>query len=150
MRPISQPGHAVVAVEPTDALRNAAASLHQSPNIEWIEDGMPALDKISMRTGRFDLILLTAVLMHLNIKERRLAMPVIASLLQPSGVLIMTLRHGPIPEGRRMFEISDDEMIGLAKGENLDIICQEHGESILQRNWLNGVTWSHFAFRKSP
>jgi hypothetical protein len=34
-------GHAVVAVEPTAALRGRAAALHPSSRIEWLEDGLP-------------------------------------------------------------------------------------------------------------
>ena len=38
-------GHAVVAVEPTAELRARAAVLHPSPRIEWLDDGLPAVDE---------------------------------------------------------------------------------------------------------
>src|ERR1700716_3400918 len=36
-------GHRVVAIEPTDAMRLPAMSLHPSPLIEWLNDGLPDL-----------------------------------------------------------------------------------------------------------
>src|SRR6202158_1151797 len=36
-------GHRVVAVEPTDAMRLPAMTLHPSPEIEWLSDSLPDL-----------------------------------------------------------------------------------------------------------
>ncbi|MEP2990273.1 MAG: class I SAM-dependent methyltransferase [Parasphingorhabdus sp.] len=142
-------GHHVVAVEPTNALRNAAMALHPSSHIEWIDDGLPNLGKIAKREAEFDLALMAAVWMHLDSEERNNAMPIVASLLKTGGVLIMNLRHGPVPKGRRMFEISDKEMLELAEEYQLHPVHQHNGESILKRNQDAGVTWSHFVFRKT-
>jgi SAM-dependent methyltransferase len=79
-------GHRVVAVEPTVALRDRAALLHPSPRIEWIEDYLPRLARLR-RGDRFDVVMLTGVWMHLNLQQRREAMPRLASLLRPGGVL---------------------------------------------------------------
>ena len=108
-------GHRVVAVEPTVALRDRAALLHPSPRIEWIEDYLPHLARLTRRGDRFDVVMLTAVWIHLDPEQRRQAMPRVASLLRPGGVLLLTLRHGPAPPGRRrLFETSADETIALA------------------------------------
>src|SRR5262249_33661327 len=58
-------GHRVVAVEPTAALRDQAMLLHPSPRIEWIDDTLPHLARLVGRGDRFDVILLTAVWIHL-------------------------------------------------------------------------------------
>lgn len=58
--------------------------------------------------------MLTAVWMHLDHKERQVAMPSVASLLASDGTLVLSLRHGPVPNGRRMFEVSAEETILLA------------------------------------
>ncbi len=141
--------HHIVAVEPTHALRNAAMTLHPSARIEWVDDVLPNLDKIANREAKFDLALMSAVWMHLDPAEQDLAMPIVASLLKTGGLVIMNLRHGPVPKGRRMFEISDMEMRELAGDHRLLPIHQQNGESILKRNQEAGVTWSHFVFRKA-
>jgi len=145
---LAEHGHSVVAVEPTDALREGAMELHGSPRIEWIDDGLPNLAKIITRALSFDLVLMAAVWMHLDREEREHAMPIVASLLKKGGKLVMNVRHGPVPPGRRMFEIPDDEILETAKNSRLIAVHQMRGESILQRNRENGVNWSHFVFRK--
>ena len=93
-------GHQVVAVEPVDELREGARKLHPSPSIEWLADGLPSLAVVRARGERFDVVFLTAVCMHLDEAQRAEAMPAVASLVRPCGVLILSLRHGPVPAGR--------------------------------------------------
>src|SRR5450830_162830 len=107
-------GHIVVAVEPTEGLRNEGKRRHPLPHLEWVDDHLPALDAIQKRKHGFGLILLTAVWMHLQSEERRDAMQVLAGLLAPAGRIIMSLRHGPVPEGRQMFDVSAQETLALA------------------------------------
>ena len=98
-------GHRVVAVEPTAELRNRAAVLHPSPLIEWVDDRLPDLPRVAARGERFDVVMLTAVWMHMDREQRDRAMPTVAGLLRPGGVMTLTLRHGPVPIGRRMFGV---------------------------------------------
>ena len=106
-------GHRVIAAEPTDEMRVRAAALHPSPQIEWLDDSLPDL-RHALGLGRqFDVVMMTAVLMHLDEPQRRRAMPRVASLVRPGGAMIMSLRHGLVPRGRRMFAVSAEETIGL-------------------------------------
>jgi SAM-dependent methyltransferase len=107
-------GHQVVAVEPTEGLRNEGKRRHRLANLEWVDDCLPALRVMRARQQDFGLILLTAVWMHLPIEQRREAMQALSALLLPGGRIIMTLRHGPVPEGRQMFDVSAHETIALA------------------------------------
>ena len=91
-------GHSVVAVEPTAALRNGAQRLHPSPHISWLDDSLPDLERLRARAETFDFVAMTAVWMHLDETQRRRAMPNVAALIAPNGKLVMTLRHGPVPE----------------------------------------------------
>jgi hypothetical protein len=54
----------------------------------------------------FDVVMLTAVWMHLDEHQRRHAMRSVASVVRTRGLMILSLRHGPVPPGRRMFEVS--------------------------------------------
>jgi SAM-dependent methyltransferase len=138
-------GHQVVAVEPTRELREPGMALHASSVIEWGDDGLPDLDVIT-RSGRtFDRIMLTAVWMHLDERERRRAMPVLAKLLAPRGVVLFALRHGPIPTGRRMFDVGPDETIELARAHGLESVLRVHTASLLTANRAAGVEWTRLA-----
>lgn len=112
-------GHSVVAAEPTAEMRAHAMRLHPSPSIEWLDDGLPELPVLSARGDTFDLVMMTAVWMHLDADQRRHAMPVVARLLKPGGLLIMSLRYGPVPRGRRMFTVTGDETAALAADAGL-------------------------------
>jgi hypothetical protein len=139
-------GHQVVAVEPVDALREGAKTLHPSPRIEWLADGLPALAVLRARGETFDVVLLTAVWMHLDEAERAEAMPAVASLVRSGGVLILSLRHGPVPAGRRMFDVSAEETIALAQAEGLHCIVNTITASVQADR--DDVTWTRLAFRK--
>ena len=143
-------GHEVVAVEPTAALREYGLTHHPSPRIEWVDDGLPRLERIAHRRGEFGLVMLTAVWMHLDEPERRAAMPVVASLLAPDGVLVMALRHGPVPAGRVMFTVSAAETVALAGQQGLRCVLAVHAESRLPANRDAGVTWSRLGFARDP
>ena len=100
-------GHSVVAVEPTDAMRLPAMALHPSPRIDWLDDSLPDLSTLRGRGETFDLVMLTAVWMHLDEAQRRRAMPRVAALLLDGGIMGFRLRHGPVPPGRRRWCFHD-------------------------------------------
>ncbi len=103
---LARRGHRVVAVEPTAELRREGQRLHGDLAIEWVDDHLPAMQVLRRAGRRFDLILLTAVWMHLDPTEQTEAMAAIAALLADGGLVFMSLRHGPVPNGRRIRRIS--------------------------------------------
>lgn len=140
-------GYRVTAVEPVAELREGAKRLHPSPDIQWIEDHLPNLTAVAGRKGAFSVVILSAVWMHLDEDERTVAMPIVSSLTAPGGVMIMSLRHGPVPEGRRMFDVSPDETKKLAAKEGLDCVFERLSGSREDRNKRAGVTWTRLVFR---
>jgi SAM-dependent methyltransferase len=142
-------GHRVVAVEPTAELRTRAAILHPSPRIEWLDDSLPQLRGVLARGEVFDVVMLTAVWMHLDARQRRRAMPRVARLVRGNGVMIMSLRHGPVPPGRRMFAVSAEETVRLAEAEGLSLGLIREMPSVLRANQSVGVTWTRLAFVKA-
>jgi SAM-dependent methyltransferase len=140
-------GHSVVAIEPTEELRRGAMLLHPSPMIQWLDDSLPHLTSVRTRKEEFDLVMLTAVWMHLDEAQCQLAMPNVSALVRDGGIVIMLLRHGPIPPGRRMFEVSAQETIALALRSNLVCTLNREAESSLRQP---GVSWTRLAFQKRP
>jgi SAM-dependent methyltransferase len=118
---LARRGYAVTAVEPTPELRAWGAANHPR-SIRWIDDMLPRLEAVRALDERFDLILLTAVWMHLDAAQQREAMGTLAALAAPGGRLAMTLRHGPVPEQRRMFDVTGDEVSALAAGAGLKTV----------------------------
>lgn len=141
-------GHRVVAVEPTAALRASAMKLHPSARIKWVDDSLPELAQLTSRGQDFDLVMLTAVWMHLDPHQRRLAMPRVAALVRTGGAVIMSLRHGNVPTGRCMFDVGAQETITLARAHGLDLLLHLLTPSAQPANRLAGVTWTRLAFAK--
>ncbi|TJZ99712.1 class I SAM-dependent methyltransferase [Actinacidiphila oryziradicis] len=137
-------GHRVVAVEPTVELRQIGQRLHAGSAVEWVDDALPALTSLH---GSFDLILLSAVWMHLDEQERFHSMRRIHELLKSGGHVIMSLRHGPVPQGRRMFEVSPIETGALANRFDL---CVVHLSERSDRLGREDVHWSTIALRNEP
>ena len=143
---LAEKGHQVVAAEPTPEMRAHAMRLHPSPRIEWTDDALPDLAGLTGRGARFDLVMMTAVWMHLDLEQRQLAMPNVARVMRPGATLIMSLRHGPVPQGRRMFAVTGDETIRLAASAGLSPIMQLDNQpgGFGRRD----VSWTKLAFRK--
>ena len=138
-------GDRVVAVEPTRPLREFGE--RRSPGVLWVDARLPALE--GLEPGVFDVVLLNAVWMHFDADERRQGMPVVAGRVAPGGLLIVLLRHGPVPQGRRMFPVSAEETRGLAAREGLDCLEEVHHESRGENNRRAGVTWTYLVFRRT-
>lgn len=137
-------GYAVTAVEPTAELRAQALRLHPAAAVTWIDDSLPELGVVAGRADRFDVIMLTAVWMHLDARQRRIAMLRVARLLRAGGVMALSLRHGPVPPGRRMFDVSAEETIALAAAEGLRcVLRQQNADGLLGRP---GVSWDRLVF----
>lgn len=141
-------GHRVLAVEPVAALREAGRALHGDSRIEWLDDGLPDLQVVVAAGRRFDLVMVTAVWMHLDAQERHAAMPVVAALLRSRGVLTMSLRHGPVPAGRQMFEVDAIETVTAAGQQGLRVTVCQRVASVQPANRAAGVSWTQLAFVK--
>jgi SAM-dependent methyltransferase len=139
-------GHLVTAIEPIPEFRLHAIELHPSPRIEWLDDSLPDLLVISQRGQTFDAVMLTGVWMHLDEEQRRRAMPRVAALVRPGGLMMMSLRHGPVPAGRRMFEVPPAETPGLAQAEGMT--CVLRLENIKDMRQRSDVSWDRFVFAK--
>ncbi|MFZ2004642.1 MAG: class I SAM-dependent methyltransferase [Stellaceae bacterium] len=138
-------GHRVVAVEPTAEMRLGAMRLHPSPRIEWLDDSLPDLTLLTARRETYDLVMLTAVWMHLDKKQRRRAMTKVSSLVRTGGMMSLTLRHGPVPAGRRMFAVSAEETVGLAAARGLRVALELEAQPSLGQV---GVTWTRLVFKR--
>ena len=127
----------------TGAAHRGPAAASASP-ITWIDDSLPDLDRVHARGERYDVVMLTAVWMHLDPGQRERAMARVAPLVRPGGLMALSLRHGPVPAGRRMFDVSAEETCELAGRHGLTVIHESKGPSQLGGP---AVWWDRLAFR---
>jgi SAM-dependent methyltransferase len=142
-------GHVVTAVEPTPELREGARALYGDLPIEWLDDSLPALTRLtSTCPSPFDFILVEGVWAHLTSTQRMDAFPILAGLLSDAGVLAISLRHGPAAQGRITYPVTAAETANLAEATGLSTLVAIETGSIQAVNISSGVTWTRMAFGK--
>jgi len=134
---MSELGSEVYAIEPCQALRNLGSE-HTGSSVVWLDDSLPALTRTTNLGMRFDVILVSAVWMHLAPSHRQRAFRKLANLLAPNGKLIITLRHGSFDDGRVSYEVSVEELEQLAKDSALLVRDVTDHTDQLKRS---GVSW---------
>lgn len=113
-RYLAAKGLGVVAVEPATGIRELAQQYTVSNPIHWISDSLPELAEVFRLQTKFDLILLSAVWVHIPPTSRRRAFRKLSSLLKANGKLIISLRHGSCNDERTNHHESTDELAHLA------------------------------------
>jgi SAM-dependent methyltransferase len=87
-------GHSVIAVEPSATMRGRpAASPAAGHHLD--ADSLPGLEAVFRLGAAFDVILLSAVWMHVPPADRPRAFRKLLTLLKPGGTLALSLRLGP-------------------------------------------------------
>ena len=119
-------GTQVFAVEPASILAELGARQTAELNVKWLTDSLPALNTITKQEVSFDLILLSAVWMHIPTGERARSIRKLANLLKPGGKLVISLRHSSNTaeaeqerKVRKMHTVCADELKQLAQDVGL-------------------------------
>ncbi|MFO1080486.1 MAG: class I SAM-dependent methyltransferase [Reyranellaceae bacterium] len=134
----------VVAVEPAPAMREHGRALHPSPRIRWIDDSLPGLEKVSRLGLSFDLILLSAVWMHVPESERARAFRKLVTVLKPGGILALSLRHGPADAARGFHPVSQAEIESLSRAHGAFV---ERATVAGDRLGRGPVSWTQIVVR---
>ena len=113
-------GWQVTATEPAEALLKLAKQ-HSHEKVIWCNAALPALADLptAHQHKHFDLILLSAVWMHLRIGDRPRAVKRLAELLSANGRMYISLRFGPSDPERPMYPVSYEELQALAAENGL-------------------------------
>lgn len=139
-------GHTVVAVEPVDAFRQAGRERHASPQIAWVNDTLPRLERLAARGETFDLIVLGAVWQHLRDDERQTAFARLRAVSRGGGRVVMSVRNGPGAPGRTVYAASAADAVSWGRGAGFRCVFEALSPSIQELNRLAGVTWTWLGF----
>lgn len=137
-------GWDVVAVEPADELRQLGDTATQGLAVQWLNDRLPELALVRSLGYRFELILVSAVWMHLAPSEQERAFRVLSELLAPGGVLVVTLRHGPNDNDRVFHPVDSQAMEAWARNRALVTLQSGQQPDQLKRD---AVHWKTLVFR---
>lgn len=143
---LAEQGWDVVAVEPSSGLRKLA-EVNSHVSVTWLDDKLPELKKLRTIGYRFNLILISAVWMHLPPTQRERAFRIVTELLAPGGILVISLRHGQDEADnnqRGFYPVSAEELEGLASKRAIAVL------DLYQREDLQGrdsVRWETLALQ---
>jgi SAM-dependent methyltransferase len=143
---LAEQGWEVIAVEPAKAMREIAMP-QAHPRVSWLDDELPKLRKLRETGYRFNLILVSAVWMHLSPNQREIGFRVLSDLLAAGGVLVITLRHesgAGVREARDFHEVNSGELLQLASRRALQVVHEGRDDDKLGRQ---AVKWETLCFR---
>ena len=141
---LAEQGCHVTAVEPTGAFRRHGCMRYADVGIDWIDDTLPTLSRVR---STFDCILAIGVLHHLQSDDQDAALMALDRVLNPKGLLILSLRHGPSAPGRQGFSIDAKRLSDTAKALGLTLMQSIQTGSIQDGNRRAGVTWTWLVLR---
>ena len=143
---LAEKGWDVIAVEPCKKFWELAKP-NSHANVIWQDDALPELKSLRTAGHRFNLILLSAVWMHVLPNKRERAFRIISELLAPGGLLVFTLRHGTDEQEnleRGFFPVSSSELENYAKQRALGQVLSTGSEDHLARS---DVRWETLVFQ---
>ena len=133
-------GHSVVAVEPADNLRNKAIGLHPHDAIKWVNDRLPELKEVHRLDLVFDVILVSAVWMHLAPSDRLQAFESLYTLLDPAGIMVISFRKGTAADEPAVYAVTGDEIRNLARQYGLDVVINIQNDDLYHRTEVQWET----------
>jgi len=135
---LAQKGWEVIVVEPAVELAKLGRNQTNGFAVSWVDDFLPVLGKLKKYQGRFSLILVSGVLMHLSQDERIDSLQTLENLMAEKSLLVITLRHGPDSEERGFYHVEPDEIVEFAERHGLQT---EIISSITDNLGRKEVTW---------
>ena len=129
----------VTAIEPAEMLAELGKQHTQGLNVRWLQDSLPDLTTVTKQEVSFDLILLSAVWMHIPETQRSRSLRKLANLLKPGGKLVISLRHGPSGDERNMLDVCSDQLLHMSKEFGLSpLLVTDKNADVIGRE---SVTW---------
>ncbi|GAK84440.1 hypothetical protein JCM19238_2007 [Vibrio ponticus] len=132
-------GCEVVAVEPAAGLRELGM-LNTGSSVTWLDDCLPGLCEVQSLSRQFDLILISAVWMHIPIYQRQQALLNLSKLLTQEGWLVISLRHGVFSDGRESYGVSALELAQMALDVGLVVCHLSESQDALAREAVHWQT----------
>tara|TARA_Y100001956_G_C4122626_1_gene188320 strand:- start:331 stop:936 length:606 start_codon:yes stop_codon:yes gene_type:complete len=138
-------GCKVVAIEPSAVFRQLGQE-RTSTTIHWVDAQLPELSSLNALPHSFDLILVSAVWMHIPVTKRYQSLCSLVARLAEGGRIVITLRHGAFGDGRTSYGVSLAELEQIAQRIGLVVCHVEDTEDGLSRT---GLTWQTVVLNKT-
>lgn len=146
---LASKGLNVTAVEPVSEFREAGKRLHPSPLIEWFNDSLPSLSKVTKQAQSYQLALLISVWQHVPNEDKLESLVNLYSLLKQNGKLVISVRNGAGAPNRECFPTSAIKTTELAQQCGFKLCFSCNAPSNQTSNKIAKVTWDWLVFERT-
>jgi 2-polyprenyl-3-methyl-5-hydroxy-6-metoxy-1,4-benzoquinol methylase len=140
---LCQQGYQAIGIDASHSMLIYAKSLY--PSVNFTLDTLPDLK--TQEDAKFDNVLCSAVLMHLNDADFMASCARLFSLLAPNGVLIASFRgtseHNNREKGKLYNPISVDEFLAFFTDRHCTVLINE---AVADNS--RGLKWNNFVIKK--
>lgn len=143
---LAQHGFRVTAIDGAEAMLAEARAKHSHPFVTYQHDLLPELAATRARGQKYDLILMSAAWMHIAPERRAEALTHLLDMANPGCLMFISLRHGPAPADRKMFEVDVEELRTLAARRLVSSEALEQNSDQLGRS----AVWWDTVYLKVP
>lgn len=133
-------GWSVDAMDGSVNLLAEAKQRHPHDNIDYYADTVPDFPATRRKGRSYDLIVMSAFLFHFDEKDRAIILKNCADMLLKDGLIHLTLRCGPLHEGKNIFLIDIKEIENYAARYNLSFKHHAHTPDNMGRE---DISWDH-------
>ena len=143
-RALSHLGYLVTAVEPSAPMTLRGMRAVQPFAVEWIQDRLPDLSRVRESGAIYDLVLCSAVLMHVEPAALERSLQSLADVTARTGRIVATVRARRDDDPIGVFhDHSDSQVLRAAKSAGLELI--DRGENADRMDRPDAL-WRWFAF----
>jgi len=142
---LAKMGYDVISVEPSEKMIDWAIRNNSHERISWMRDYLPELRTIKALNIKFDLIVVSAVLIHVLPSKREKAFKTLSGLLSNNGILYVSVRKGAKTDTRKFYDVSMEELNDLARENSLECLLQKENPDRFNRN---DVGWTVAIYKK--
>lgn len=143
---LARHGWRVIAVDPSIAMLEGAKRIHRSLRIRWIKDGLPKLEKVASLGVTFDLVLLSAVWMHVPENRQAESAATVARLTAHGGIVNLTIRSGAGEPDRGFHDTDVDLLAATFAKHGVLPVNDVVDDDIFARE---GVVWRRLTYRRA-
>jgi SAM-dependent methyltransferase len=136
----------VTAVDPSIAMLEGAKRIHRSLRIRWIKDGLPKLEKVVSLGTAYDLVLLSAVWMHIPENRQAESAATVARLTAHGGIVNLTIRSGAGEPERGFHDTDVDLLAAKFAGHGVLPVNDVTDSDSFDRE---GVVWRKLTLRRT-
>ncbi len=137
---LARHGWHVSAIDASTSLLAEAEKRHPHPHIKYYKDTAPQFSQSKQDNIKYDVIVMSAFIFHFDHKQRKMIIEDCLDMLAPEGIIHMTLRQGPLIEGRNIFSVDPEEIRHFLQSD--DISYKYHGRMADTAN-LTDIEWDH-------